>query len=128
MLMALLFAAQVFAVEPVNPEGVCDRFIGEADQAACLKRAKSMDLDWYAVAVCNLVDDDDAFNDCWKKIDGRSFAPRALEKCAAADLEDEARVTCLTKVNAAPTKDRAPASGGAKVSTKPVYQPLKIGN
>lgn len=112
-------------VEPINPDSLCERFLKESDQAACLKKTKKMDLDWYAVSVCNRIEDDDVFMDCLKKIDGKGYAPAALASCAGEDVKDEARTGCLMKIGTLESK-RAPASG-AKPSAKPVYQPLKIG-
>lgn len=129
ILLSLFLSWQVSAVEPINPEALCDRFIKPTEREACVKRARTMDLDWYAVSVCHMVDDDDVFNDCWKKISGRAYSPAALEACAVDGLEDPARVACLTKAAAARSASRSPASSGGKRSpaAKPVYQPLKIG-
>lgn len=122
--LSLCFALPALAVEPTNPEALCDRFLKPGDKASCAKKVKAMDLDWYAASVCNLIDDDDEMMNCWGKIDGRSYSPADLAGCSDADMSDADRVNCLMKISkrqAPDTKQRAPAN-----STKPVYQPLKI--
>lgn len=113
------------AVEPVNPESLCERFLKPAEQANCLKRAKSMDLDWYAVSICDKIEDDDTLLDCWSKINGRTYSPASLASCAGDDLKDQDRIGCLIKTGSG-ASGRAPASGAAPPA-KPAYQPLKIG-
>lgn len=125
--LSLSFALPVHAVDPTNPEALCDRFLKSDDKTACVKKVKTMDLDWYAASVCDLIDDDDAMMACWKKIDGRSYSPADLAGCSDADMSDSDRVNCLIKISRRTVdRKRSPASDAPKKSM-PVYQPLKIG-
>lgn len=138
VLTSIAFSAAVFAgpafppasVEPVNPEGMCERFLKPTDQADCLKRAKTLDLDWYAAGVCDKVDDDDRFTACWKAIAGKEYEPRALAACAADGLADDPRIDCLKKAG---TREALAAGGKTAPKRLPaskkdgrVYQPLEI--
>lgn len=109
------------AIEPINPESLCERFLKPADQSACVQRAKSMDLDWYAVSICNKIDDDDAFTDCWKKINGRSYSVPQLASCADETMTNSKRLQCLMKSESRGKSERSPASIKKE---KPIYQPL----
>ena len=97
------------ALEPANPSGFCDRFIGEKDIAQCKERTEKDDVDWYAAAVCNLQKDDGAFWKCWDSVKGKSFNPQALDACGEdKDLSDDARLACVNKAQTG----RLPASEG----------------
>jgi hypothetical protein len=122
----IAFSLQASAVDPVNPESLCDRFIKPTEKTACERSAKSLDLDWYAASVCNLVNDDQEFLNCWKKIDGQSYSPSDLASCAESDIKDTDRTLCLIRLGKlASSQGRLPSSLTGKKKV-PVYQELKI--
>lgn len=95
------------AIEPANPAGFCDRFIGEKEIESCKERTEKDEVDWYAGAVCNLQKEDKAFWACWDSIKGKSFNPQALDKCGEdKDLSDDQRQSCINDARGA----RKPAS------------------
>lgn len=105
------------ALEPTNPPGICDRFTTNTDVEKCNSRTNKDDVDWYAVTVCNLQKDDQAFWKCWDSIQGQSFNPAALDKCAEeSEMSDSQRQECL---NSSRGGNREPAS-------KATFQDLKI--
>lgn len=107
------------ALEPANPSGFCDRFVGEKEIAQCKERTEKDDVDWYAAAVCNLQKEDKAFWSCWDSVKGKAFNPQALEKCGEdRDLSDEQRQSCVNDAN----KARVPASE----KSKDLFQPLRV--
>ncbi|QDK45912.1 hypothetical protein DOM22_12505 [Bdellovibrio sp. ZAP7] len=106
------------ALEPTNPPGICDRFVGEKDAEQCREKVqKNENVDWYAVTVCNLQKDDSQFWKCWDSIQGQSYNPQALEKCGEEkELSDTQRFECVSTARS----DRKPASQQAN------FQPLTI--
>lgn len=95
----LLIPLLTLAIEPNNPTGACDRFLGDQDKAQCLQKASAQDLDWYASSACSQQQDDKNFLGCLDEIKGASFHPEALELCAKpTDLSDELRMACLRKI------------------------------
>ncbi|WII71671.1 hypothetical protein QJS83_14475 [Bdellovibrio sp. 22V] len=107
-----------FAIEPTNPSGFCDRFIGEKDIELCKGRTEKDEVDWYAATICNLQKDDKAFWTCWDSIKGQSFNPQALDACGdSAELSDEQRLSCVQAAKGS----RKPAS----TSQDGLFQPLK---
>lgn len=105
------------ALEPTNPQGFCDRFVGEKDVQQCKERTQKEEVDWYAATVCNLQKEDGAFWKCWDSIKGQSFNPAALDRCGEdKDLSDIQRQDCVTTARAG----REPASQNA------AFQALKI--
>ncbi|KYG63552.1 hypothetical protein AZI87_14180 [Bdellovibrio bacteriovorus] len=108
-----------FAIEPTNPSGFCDRFIGEKDIEACKTRTENEEVDWYAVTVCNLQKDDKTFWNCWESVKGKSFDPKALAQCTESeDSSDEDRQACVLKAGG----NRKPASQ----NTSTPFQNMKI--
>jgi hypothetical protein len=95
----LLIPLITLAIEPTNPTGLCDRFLGDKDKASCMLKTAKSDLDWYASSACALLQDDMNFMGCLDEIQGASFSPEALELCAkASDLTDAARLSCIKKI------------------------------
>lgn len=104
------------ALEPTNPKGFCDRFVGDKDVSQCAEKIQKDDVDWYAATVCNLQHDDKTFWSCWDSIKGQSFNPAALDKCAEnQELTDVQRQECVVAARAG----REPASTA-------IYQALKV--
>ncbi len=104
-----------WALEPANPSGFCDRFIGEEDIATCKKKTEADDVDWYAATVCNLQTEDKAFWICWDSIKGRAFSPQALEKCGEdSAMDDLQRQKCVDDSR----QNRSPSS------VNRLFQPL----
>ena len=107
MLTAILKSALVFAlipiftlaIEPTNPVGLCDRFLGDEEKADCVSKISTADLDWYAASACSLQQEDKNFHSCLKEIQQASFNPEALELCAKdPSVSDELRFTCIQKI------------------------------
>lgn len=95
----LLIPLLTLAIEPTNPTGLCDRFLGADDKAACLQKTNKDSLDWYASAACGLQQEDKNFLSCLDEIKGASFHPEALELCAKSpEISDEARMSCLQTI------------------------------
>jgi hypothetical protein len=95
----LLIPLITLAIEPSNPTGLCDRFLGDKDKATCMLKVTKSELDWYASSACALQQDDKNFMDCLDEIKGASFNPEALELCAKqSDLPDAARLNCIIKI------------------------------
>ncbi|WP_413581876.1 hypothetical protein [Bdellovibrio sp. HCB288] len=118
LVLIALIPLIALAIEPTNPPGVCDRFVGEADVKACQeKMQKNENVDWYAVTVCNLQKDDQQFWKCFDSIQGQAFNPASLDKCGEeTEMSDTQRLTCMESARA----DRKPASQHAN------YQSLKV--
>lgn len=103
------------AIEPINPKGLCDRYIKSEDQKKCIDTIDKEDIDWYAAGICNMQKDEILFQKCMDTIRGQSFQAKALETCSdETALSDLDRIACLEK-----SKERMPAS------TSP-FQPLVI--
>jgi hypothetical protein len=95
----LLIPLLALAIEPNNPITHCDRFIGDADKAACIEKSQKMQPDWYASAACSLQDEDKNFLVCLDEIKDGDYHPEALELCAQGrEISDEARLHCLQKI------------------------------
>ncbi len=100
------------AIEPTNPNTICDRFVGEKDQQACEDKMKKDDVDWYAATVCSLTQEDAQFWNCWDKIKGARFNPNHLDACGEnKTLNDSERITCIEKARI----QRVPASADASL-------------
>jgi len=96
MLLIAIIPLIAIALEPTNPSGFCDRFIGDKDIRKCQDRMQKDDVDWYAATVCNLQKEDDAFWSCWENVKGQSFNPASLDRCGEdKDLSDKARLDCV---------------------------------
>ncbi|MEK2688356.1 hypothetical protein [Bdellovibrio sp. GT3] len=106
------------AIEPTNPPGVCDRFIGESEAKACQEKMQNnQNVDWYAVTVCNLQKDDQQFWKCFDSIQNQAFNPGSLDKCGEeTEMTDAQRLSCMDSARS----DRKPASQNAN------YQSLKV--
>lgn len=95
----LLIPLITLALEPNNPTSLCDRYVGDQDKTACLKKVSNMDLDWYAASACSLQQDDGQFTKCLDEIKSASFSPEALELCAKnPESTDSVRLGCLKKI------------------------------
>ncbi len=111
------------AIEPSNPNTICDRFVGDKDQQACEEKMKKDDVDWYAATVCSLTQEDSQFWSCWGKIKGARFNPVAIEVCAETkEMKDAERITCLDKARL----ERKPASDKSDKEDPKQYQPLLV--
>lgn len=109
LILIALVPLITLAIEPMNPQGFCDRFLSDKDIEICkTKTEKDKDLvDWYAATVCNLQQEDSSFWTCWESIRGQSFNPAMLENCGDDNgLTDTERQNCLLKAKA----QRLPAS------------------
>lgn len=86
----------LFAIEPMDPVTMCERFIGEKEKASCTEKAKKYDLDWYAASICYQLEEDKLFFKCWDNINGFAFNPKQLEKCDGnKETPDESRYACI---------------------------------
>lgn len=95
----LLIPLITLALEPSNPSLHCDRFLSDADKAACTKKIETQKLDWYASSACALQDEDKNFLTCLDEIQSADFNPEALELCAHShDISDQSRLECLHKI------------------------------
>lgn len=104
------------ALEPTNPDGFCERFVGEKEISDCEQRTKNEDVDWYAATVCHLQEEDKAFWACWESIRGQSFNPGELSKCGEdPESNDSQRQSCIDGSRS----QRKPASIAP-------FQPLKL--
>ena len=88
-----------FALDPKDPETICERLLGEATKNKCKEIAKKKNLDWYAAAACNELDDDQIFMSCWEKIVDAQFNPEALDFCTRRSSDsDQDRFNCILGV------------------------------
>lgn len=95
----LLIPLLTLALEPTNPSGLCDRFLGDKDKATCMLKTTKDPLDWYASSACSLQQDDKNFMSCLDEIKGASFNPEALELCAkSTEISDDSRISCIRKI------------------------------
>jgi hypothetical protein len=95
----LLIPLITLALEPSNPNALCERFLGEKEKTACEQKTSKPELDWYATAACGLQQEDKNFLSCLDEIKGAKFNPEALELCAKpADISDNDRLTCIKKI------------------------------
>ncbi|MBS1969559.1 MAG: hypothetical protein JSU04_04605 [Bdellovibrionales bacterium] len=95
----LLIPLLTLALEPTNPSGLCDRFLGDKDKAQCMLKTTKDPLDWYASSACALQQEDKNFMSCLDEIKGATFNPEALELCAkSTDISDESRISCIKKI------------------------------
>ncbi len=95
----LLIPLLTLALEPTNPSGLCDRFLGDKDKAQCMLKTTKDPLDWYASSACALQQEDMNFMSCLDEIKGATFNPEALELCAkSTNISDEARISCIKKI------------------------------
>ncbi|MDG0816217.1 hypothetical protein [Bdellovibrio svalbardensis] len=116
LLLIAVIPLIALALEPTNPQGFCDRFLGEKDVVKCKERTQKEEVDWYAATVCNLQKEDSAFWSCWDSIKGQSFNPASLDHCGEdKDLTDAQRQECIVSARAG----REPASSAT-------FQALKI--
>lgn len=121
LLLLQLFSLRTNALEPQDPQTLCDRYITEAEQKICQKKVKMISPDWYLASACGHQFDDGLFYSCLEMGQKTGFAPLALEKCSSEDLTDEARLTCVKSAQIDLTKSfqsRQPA-GRKKPSRKP---------
>lgn len=87
------------AIEPNNPVTFCDRFLGDADKAACVEKTEKNKSDWYASSACSLLDDNDQFMTCLDEIKDGDYHPEALELCTQnRETTDENKRFCLQKI------------------------------
>lgn len=87
------------ALEPSEPSGLCERFLGEKEKAQCMLKIAKEELDWYAASACSLQDEDKNFILCLDEIKGATFNPEALELCAKQpEISDSLRLSCIRKV------------------------------
>jgi len=95
----LLIPLLTLALEPSNPTGLCDRFLGDKDKAICTLKTTKESLDWYASAACGLQQDDKSFMSCLDEIKGGTFNPEALDLCAKSqEISDDDRISCIKKI------------------------------
>ncbi|MBC7371427.1 MAG: hypothetical protein H7326_07680 [Bdellovibrionaceae bacterium] len=95
----LIIPIITLAIEPSNPIGICDRFIGEQEKAECVAKTSKSDLDWYAASACSLQQEDKNFHACINEIQQATFNPEALEICAKdSNMSDSQRFLCIRKV------------------------------
>lgn len=125
VLKSLLLIASIpllaFALEPVNPENLCSRFIGDDDIKSCEQRTQKETIDWYAASVCNLQKEDTAFWSCWDSLKDKKIQPRSLSSCVGNEaMSDEERQTCISQLFS--TSGRAPAAQ----KSSDIFQPLKV--
>jgi hypothetical protein len=94
----LLIPLLTLALEPSNPNALCERFLGDTEKASCVQKTSKTELDWYASSACGLQQDDKNFLSCLDEIKGAKFNPEALELCAKpTDISDTDRLTCIKK-------------------------------
>lgn len=99
LLSVILFSLAARALEPQDPTGLCDRFLGGA-QTTCEKKMKEMKPDWYLAAVCNLQFEDKLFYECLSLGAKHSFSPTALVDCTSNEMNDQDRMSCIEKSRA----------------------------
>ena len=109
------------ALEPVNPENLCSRFIGDDDIKNCEQRTTKENIDWYAASVCNLQIEDAAFWTCWDSLKDKKIQPRSLVGCVGDEnFGDEERQACVK--NSFNPSGRTPAAE----KSSDLFQPLKV--
>lgn len=85
-----------YALDPKDPKTICDRLVSENAKGTCVSFATSNNLDWYAAAACNELNDDEYFLKCWKQISGGKFNPETLDFCTKhPDDSDSDRLKCI---------------------------------
>lgn len=87
-----------FSLEPNNPVDICDRFLNEKKKSDCMKKVSS-DNDWYALNLCEKIQDDEKFMTCIETTYKAEFDPRLLGSCEQlSDSSDDNRLKCISLV------------------------------
>lgn len=94
----LFFPLLGFAIDAVNPESTCDRFMTKAENKKCLEKIKKLQPDSYLASVCEKQFDDDAFYDCIEISGFATFNPIKVSHCEDTSLSDNARLDCVRGV------------------------------
>ncbi len=98
-LVILAIPLLTYALDPKDPKSLCERIVSETAKNSCVQFAASNDLDWYAAAACNELNDDDLFLKCWKQIPGGKFNPETLDFCTRhPDDSDADRYKCIVSM------------------------------
>ncbi|PIS10794.1 MAG: hypothetical protein COT73_07360 [Bdellovibrio sp. CG10_big_fil_rev_8_21_14_0_10_47_8] len=118
----ILLSATAAALEPQNPEGLCDRFLGEKEKTSCLAKIKKMQPDWYLASTCAKQFDDKSFYECLDLNQVTLFSPKKLEACEAS-MDDTDRIKCIrsaaaTKSDQAFQKATSPRMRGRQGSVR----------
>lgn len=88
-----------YALDPKDPKSFCERLVSETAKHSCLQMSSENNLDWYAAAACNELNDDELFLKCWKQISGGKFNPETLDFCTRhPDDTDADRLKCIVSM------------------------------
>lgn len=108
------FAPSTHAFEVIDAKVLCDRFVGGGERDQCLALIQKTKPDTYVSSVCHYLFDDKLFKDCLSLASKLRLNPREVAQCGAADLEDQARMTCLQA-----RRGRSPAFQSGRTVTTP---------
>ena len=104
--VALAIPLFTYSLDPKNPTDSCDRFISAADKKHCLQKTASPKIDWYASSLCQQIDDDKVFFNCFDAIETAQFDPKAVEACEGFTSQDDSlKLKCLELVKNRPLGD-----------------------
>ena len=102
------------AIEPVQPNSLCDRFITNEEQKQCAVKLSRDEFDSYASMVCGKMTSDSSFWLCFDEAKNSRFSLENLEKCnGERELTDESRLHCLKNAKLGST-GRTPAAASKK--------------
>lgn len=96
--ISFLAAYNSQAVEPKNPNSLCERFATESDKTQCEQKMQKEAPDWYLAGICSKQFDDHAFYECLNLGKTAKFSPEKIQNCDNTTASDEARLNCLREV------------------------------
>lgn len=98
MLVSLLISTVSWGLDVVEPEALCERFLGDSEKVACQKFMKEKKPDTYVSSVCQDTFDDKKFYQCMEIAAAHALDPRKIEICNADGNSDDSRIQCLRKI------------------------------
>jgi len=87
----LIIPLLVVAIEAINTQSACDRFITSKEQKTCMKRLEQLQPDSYLTGVCQKQFGDDTFWECMELGTTATFDPKKTETCSGNNLSDAQR-------------------------------------
>lgn len=93
-----LLPTTVRAIDAIQPESLCDRFVNPVEHKNCFLKLKKQDPDSYLSAICQKQFEDELFWKCLEKGRNFSFDPRKIDSCSSDTLNDKQRIDCIQKI------------------------------
>lgn len=83
------------ALEPKNPETLCERFIDHRQKEDCLAEMKKVQPDWYLASLCEKIFDNAQFYSCLEMSSKADFSPESLQACDNDENNDQETLNCI---------------------------------